>query len=82
MVSDFITESDGYLRLTQSQSEYATARAKNQNGRMAQEYGESREGYWTSENFMKQISIAVEIAEPKYPSAILDLNAESSQLLL
>ena len=31
------------------------------------EYGESREGYWTSERFMKQIEYAVEVAEAKYP---------------
>lgn len=31
------------------------------------EYGESREGYWTSEKFMKQIKKAVDNAEGKYP---------------
>ena len=31
------------------------------------EYGESREGYWTSEKFMKQIKEAVDNAEGKYP---------------
>lgn len=31
------------------------------------EYGESREGYWTSEKFLKQIQFAIDIAEAKYP---------------
>ena len=31
------------------------------------EYGESREGYWKSEKFMKQLEYAVEVAEAKYP---------------
>ena len=69
MVSDFITEKDGYLRLTEE--EYQVAKEKNPGIRKAArqllEYGESREGYWTSEKFMKQIQIAVEIAEAKYP---------------
>jgi hypothetical protein len=29
------------------------------------EYGESREGYWISDKFMKQIARAVDVAEPK-----------------
>ena len=31
------------------------------------EYGEARNGYWTSEKFMKQMTAAVKIAEMKYP---------------
>ena len=31
------------------------------------EYGESKEGYWTSEKFIKQIKISAMIAEFKYP---------------
>ena len=30
-------------------------------------YGKSKEGYWTSEKFMKQMEYAVEVAEAKYP---------------
>ena len=45
------------------------------------EYGESREGYWTSEKFMKQMEYAVEVAEAKYPkeqglSSILEYQSE------
>ena len=70
MVSDFITERDGYLRLTED--EYKEAKVKNPTIRMSArqllEYGESREGYWTSEKFMKQMEKAVEVAEAKYPN--------------
>ena len=31
------------------------------------EYGENKEGYWTSEKFMAQIEVAATIAEVKYP---------------
>ena len=31
------------------------------------EYGEAKEGYWTSEKFMKQIKEVVKIADFKYP---------------
>jgi len=30
------------------------------------EYGEAREGYWTSHKFMKQLHKAVRIADKKY----------------
>lgn len=69
MVSDFITERDGFLCLTEE--EYQAAKRNNPNIRMSArkllEYGESREGYWTSEKFMKQMENAVEVAEAKYP---------------
>ena len=69
MVSDFITERDGYPRLTEDQ--YEEAKRKNPSIRMSArqllEYGESREGYWTSDKFMKQIERAVDVAEAKYP---------------
>jgi len=34
------------------------------------EYGESKEGYWTSEKFLLQMDHAVKIAEIKYPKEI------------
>ena len=33
------------------------------------EYGESKEGYWTSDRFMSQIRQAVKIVEVKYPKS-------------
>ena len=69
MVPDFITENDGYLYLTPSEYD-----AMKQNGpnicmgpRTLLEYGEARDGYWTSNKFKKQMGIAVKIAEEKYP---------------
>ena len=69
MVSDFIDEKNGFLRLTQE--EYDQAKQSNPNiwmeARTLLEYGENREGYWNSERFMNQIKMAVKIAEIKYP---------------
>ena len=69
MVSDFIEEHNGYLRLTDS--EYEEARKTNphvkKQARAFLEYGENKEGYWTSEKFMSQIEDAATIAEIKYP---------------
>ena len=52
MVSDFITERDGFLCLTEG--EYQAANRNNPNIRVSArkllEYGKSREGYWTSKN--------------------------------
>ena len=33
------------------------------------EYGESKEGYWTRDIFIKQMKRAIEIAEIKYPKS-------------
>ena len=69
MVSDFIDEHNGYLRLTDD--EYERAKASHpgikRQARSFLEYGENKEGYWTSEKFMAQIKVAVTIAEVKYP---------------
>ena len=71
MVSDFIDERSGYLALTQQ--EYNCAKLTHPNlwmhARLLLEYGESREGYWTSDKFIAQLEKAVEIAEVKYPIA-------------
>ena len=70
MVSDFVDEHYGYLALTDE--EFARARetqpSLKQQARQFLEYGESREGYWTSVKFMLQMEIAVDIAEVKYPN--------------
>ena len=67
MVSDFIIERDGFLCLTEE--EYQAAKRNNHNirtsARKLLENGESREGHWTSEKFMKQMEYAVEVAEAK-----------------
>ena len=69
MVSDFIDERNGYLQL--SDEEYSRAKEKDptirKHARQLLEYGESKEGYWTSEKFLIQLKEAVKIAEAKYP---------------
>ena len=69
MVSDFIEEKGGYLALTQEQ--YDRVKVQDPSARMYAhellEYGESREGYWTSDKFMNQIKKAVRIVDIKYP---------------
>ena len=69
MVSDFIDEKNGYLALTKEEYDRAKVSAPNirMHARELFEYGEAKEGYWTSEKFMEQVSRAVEIAEVKYP---------------
>ena len=71
LVSDFICEQHGYLALTSE--EYETAKLTDTTIRMQAreflEYGEAREGYWTAEKFMKQLKVAVQIAEVKYPAS-------------
>ena len=58
MVSDFVDEHDGYLRLTDEQ--FAVAKVDNptiaQTARVTFLYGSEREGYWTGEKFMKQMA--------------------------
>ena len=57
MVSDFIDEHNGFLQLTDE--EYACVKEQDPTIRKCAhqliEYGEAREGYWTSENFMAQL---------------------------
>ena len=69
MISDFIEETNGYLALTQE--EYDIVKVNNPSARMYArelfEYGESKEGYWTSDKFMNQIKKAAKIVEYKYP---------------
>ena len=67
MVSDFIDERNGYLQL--SDEEYSRAKEKDptirKHAHHLLEYGESKEGYWTSEKFLVQLKEAVKIAEAK-----------------
>lgn len=67
MVSDFIEQYDGYLRL----SEEAAACAGTSVSRTVHallEYGAEKECYWNSERFMANVADAVVTAEFKYLS--------------
>ncbi len=70
MVSDFIDQHSVFLRL--SEDELAFAKTTDPNfpveARALLEYGAEREGYWTSDRFMKNIKDAAWIAEFKYSS--------------
>ena len=69
MVSDFITETDGYLCLTEV--EHNLAKQEDPDIPMAPrtllEYGESRDGYLTGAKFVSQMENVVKVAEAKYP---------------
>ena len=69
MVSDFIDERNGYLCLTTEEFEEAVKQdiTVTQSSRRTLEYGESREGYWSSDKFMVQMEVAVKIANIRYP---------------
>ena len=71
MVSDFIEERNGYLQLTDNEYEHAKQQDPSirKYARRLFEYGEAKEGYWTSEKFMSQIREAEKIAVAKYPKA-------------
>ena len=69
MVSDFIDEHNGYLRLTEeefSAHKKDHPRLRRQSHEFL-EYGKEHEGYWTAEKFLKQLESASIIANIKYP---------------
>ena len=71
MVSDFIEEKNGYLALTQEEhdQEKVTNPSVRMYAREFLEYGEAKDGYWTSDKFIKQIQKAIKIADIKYPKS-------------
>ena len=56
-----------------TQEEYARAHRIDQSIQMEArclfEYGEAREGYWTSDKFIEQMKSTIKIAEVKYPKS-------------
>ena len=67
MISDFIEGKGGYLALMQEQYDLLNDPSTKMYARQLLEYGESKEGYWTSDKFMIQIKQAVKIVQLKYP---------------
>ena len=69
MVSDFVDEYCGFLRLTDL--EFQTAKqsqpTSKQEARVILEYRERQDGYWTNDKFFEQVKSAVAIANIKYP---------------
>ena len=68
MVSNFITEKDGYFRLRDEEIEEAQSIFPNirKEARAFLEYGGGKEGYWNAERFIDQMEVATQIAEFKY----------------
>ncbi len=66
MVSDFIEQQGGFLRLMDTEAIRAGASFP-KTARVLLEYGAEKEGYWNSDRFMANIKDAVAIAEFKYP---------------
>ena len=64
MISDFIEQHDGYLRLPEYQASHAGVP---HTARIRLEYGAEKDGYWNSESFLANVKDAVKIAEYKYP---------------
>ena len=72
MVSEFIEEKDGYLALSDEQYEFEVTNSGGGIKKSALallEIGENREGYWTGQRFVEQVTKAVKIAEVKYPTS-------------
>lgn len=75
MVSDLVEEYGGYLRLSEEDVFEATISDSEfpAEARELLEYGEEKEGYWTSARFMAQMKKAAQIAEWKYNLAMYTL---------
>ena len=69
MVSDFIEEHNGYLRLTEEEFTQGLQKypGLKRQARSFLEYGENKEGYWMLDKFLNQIKDAVQIVDVKYP---------------
>lgn len=72
MVSDFVDEHDGFLRLYSEQLTLARTSDTQfpSEARQLVEYGADKKGHWTSDKFMAQIERAVMIAEFTYNPAM------------
>ena len=65
MVSDFIKQHDGFLRLTDDEAARAGAKVPT-TACVLLEYRAEQEGYWNSERFLANMADAVKIANFKY----------------
>jgi len=70
MVSDFIDEHSGFLRLSSEEQQLARLSQPNlpDTARVIFKFGAQGDGYWNSEHFIAQVDKAMKIAEFKYPS--------------
>ena len=70
MVSDFITQQMGFLRLSDQEHDIAKTLRHDfpQTARALLEYGGDKEGYWTGEKFMANVKDAAAIAKFLFPA--------------
>ena len=71
MVSDFIDEHSGFLRLSSEEQQLAKLSHPTLSvaARVIFKFGAQGDGYWNSEHFIAQVEKAVKLAEFKYPPA-------------
>jgi len=69
MVSDFLDEFNGLLKLTEEEIERGKLEYSNlkKKARVLLKYGVESEGYWNSEKFIKQVEDTIIIVNVKYP---------------
>ena len=69
MVSEFIDEHSGFLRLTSQEHELTKVSQPSlpASARIIFKFGAQGDGYWNSEHFVSQVETAIKIAEFKYP---------------
>ena len=69
MVSDFIDEHNGYLRLTDEEFIQAVDQVDGLQKKVCAflKYGKEHEGYWTATKLLSQLEVAAKIANTKYP---------------
>ena len=70
MISDYVDEHSGFLRLTSAEAELARSNDSSFpiTARATLEYGADKGGYWNSDKFQKNVEDAVKIAKFKYPA--------------
>ena len=69
MISDFIEEHGGYMQLAPDEHEIAKVSMPDlpQKAHVIFKFGAQGDGYWNNELFIKQVKVAMNIAEYKYP---------------
>ena len=69
MISDYVDQHTGFLRLTPAEAELARSEDPSfpTTARATLEYGAGKGGYWDSDKFQNNVKVAIKIAKFKYP---------------
>ena len=75
MVSDFVDEFNGLLRLTMEEFERGKLEYPDlkQTARVLLKYGAEGKGYWNSDKFIVQVEHVIKIVKVKYPRELYDV---------